>query len=311
MQTNRNLYDAYVNDSDLIGTHSRLQGATNLTDWMAGEGRTSPCRRSTSTTSSANPSPPGRTASCGSCPTSNSPISTGSAGLVRPPGSQGQVQGQIRTAGVPVNWSAWDIADFFTNDVKEIDGVRVYAIWITAARSDLGWRMTDAWLSMAGEGSKGLPNGRPIDEWGIRMEEGSCNPAGASVSRGGGTSSPAASMPSPNGTSGCAICTAGCRRPRLLPVAAGLGARQCRPADLLVHRLHPDHGEAEERGNNTADENGTPLCCAWPSPHGPYWVEGMSSAIRMPAPGRCSTPPRRPSQGGGSMPSSPCRSRCR
>ncbi len=38
MQTNRNLYDAYVNDSDLIGTHSRLQLAVNLTDWMAGEG---------------------------------------------------------------------------------------------------------------------------------------------------------------------------------------------------------------------------------------------------------------------------------
>ena len=39
MQTNRNLYDAYVNDSDLIGTHSRLQSAVNLTDWMAGEGK--------------------------------------------------------------------------------------------------------------------------------------------------------------------------------------------------------------------------------------------------------------------------------
>ena len=38
MQTNRNLYDAYINDSDLIGTHSRLQLAVNLTDWMAGEG---------------------------------------------------------------------------------------------------------------------------------------------------------------------------------------------------------------------------------------------------------------------------------
>ena len=38
MQTGRNLYDAYVNDSDLIGTHSRLQLAINLTDWMAGEG---------------------------------------------------------------------------------------------------------------------------------------------------------------------------------------------------------------------------------------------------------------------------------
>ena len=39
MQTNRNLYDAYVNDSDLIGTHSRLQLAVNLTDFMAGEGK--------------------------------------------------------------------------------------------------------------------------------------------------------------------------------------------------------------------------------------------------------------------------------
>src|SRR6266540_260081 len=39
MQTNRNLYDAYINDSDLIGTHSRLQSAVNLTDWMSGEGK--------------------------------------------------------------------------------------------------------------------------------------------------------------------------------------------------------------------------------------------------------------------------------
>src|SRR5262245_15507571 len=39
MQTNRNLYDAYINDSDLIGTHSRLQSAVNLTEWMAGEGK--------------------------------------------------------------------------------------------------------------------------------------------------------------------------------------------------------------------------------------------------------------------------------
>ena len=31
MQTGRNLYDAYINDSDLIGTHSRLQLAVNLT----------------------------------------------------------------------------------------------------------------------------------------------------------------------------------------------------------------------------------------------------------------------------------------
>ena len=39
MQSGRNVYDAWVNDSDLIGTHFRYQQAVPLTDWMAGEGR--------------------------------------------------------------------------------------------------------------------------------------------------------------------------------------------------------------------------------------------------------------------------------
>ena len=39
LQTGRNLYDGYVNDSDLIGMHSRLGLTVNLTDWMAGEGK--------------------------------------------------------------------------------------------------------------------------------------------------------------------------------------------------------------------------------------------------------------------------------
>jgi len=38
MQSDENIYDAYINDSDLIGTHSRYQKVRNLTDWMAGEG---------------------------------------------------------------------------------------------------------------------------------------------------------------------------------------------------------------------------------------------------------------------------------
>ena len=54
----------------------------------------------------------------------------------------------------------------------------------------LGWRFTDAWFSMAGAGDKGLPNGLPVDEWGIRVEE--CHPVGSSVSRGGATNGPAA-----------------------------------------------------------------------------------------------------------------------
>ncbi len=195
MHTNRSLYDGYVNDSDLIGTHSRLQSAVNLTDFMAGDGK--------DVTS----------------PTLDIDDFMGKSFTTGPDGKLWQLPDQQFAnlywfrkdwfdrkdlqekfkakygyyLGVPVNWSAYeDIAEFFSKDVKEIDGVQIYGHMDYGKRApDLGWRMTDAWLSMAGAGSKGLPNGRPIDEWGIRMEEGSCNPAGASVSRGGETNGPA------------------------------------------------------------------------------------------------------------------------
>src|SRR3546814_15169914 len=75
--------------------------------------------------------------------------------------------------GVPVNWSAYeDIAEFFTNDVKEIDGVRIYGHMDYGKRApDLGWRLTDAWLAMAGSTSPGIPNGRPIDVGSTRLDE--------------------------------------------------------------------------------------------------------------------------------------------
>src|ERR671910_3604184 len=182
MQTNRNLYDAYINDSDLIGTHSRLQSAVNLTDWMEGEGKdvTNPMLDVDDFIGKS--------------------FTTGPDGkLWQLPDQQfanlywfrkdwfdrPELKKRFKDTygyelGVPVDWSAYeDIADFFTNDVKEIDGVRVYGHMDYGKRApDLGWRMTDAWLSMAGATSPGLPNGRPIDEWGIRMDEGSCNPAG-------------------------------------------------------------------------------------------------------------------------------------
>ena len=189
MQTGRNLYDAYINDSDLIGTHSRLQLAVNLTDWMNGAGR-------------------GVT-----LPTLDVDDFMGKSFTTGPDGklyqlpdqqfanlywfrydwfSRPELQSKFKSIygyelGVPVNWSAYeDIAEFFSVHVKEIDGVRVYGHMDYGKRApDLGWRMTDAWLSMAGAGSKGLPNGVPVDEWGIRMESGTCNPVGASVSRGG------------------------------------------------------------------------------------------------------------------------------
>ena len=66
------------------------------------------------------------------------------------------------------------------------------ATWITvAATRVLGWRFTDAWLSMAGCVDLGLPNGVPVDEWGIRVNE-NFQPVGSCVDRGGATNSPAA-----------------------------------------------------------------------------------------------------------------------
>jgi len=38
MRSGKKIYDAYINDADLIGTHWRYQQARNLTDWMEGEG---------------------------------------------------------------------------------------------------------------------------------------------------------------------------------------------------------------------------------------------------------------------------------
>ena len=48
--------------------------------------------------------------------------------LVRPAGDKEKFKAKYGyELGVPVNWSAYeDIANFFTNDVKEIDGVRIY-----------------------------------------------------------------------------------------------------------------------------------------------------------------------------------------
>jgi glycerol transport system substrate-binding protein len=79
MQSGRNIYDAWINDSDLIGTHFRYQQAVPLSDFMAARARTSPTPTSTSRTLSAAPSPRRPTARCTSFPTSSSRTCTGSA----------------------------------------------------------------------------------------------------------------------------------------------------------------------------------------------------------------------------------------
>ncbi|MFK7751437.1 MAG: ABC transporter substrate-binding protein [Sedimentitalea sp.] len=280
MQTKRNLYDAYVNDSDLIGTHSRLQLAYNLTDFMAGDGA--------DVTS----------------PTLDLDDFMGIQFTTGPDGDLYQLPDQqfanlywFRKAwfdradlqeafkakygydlGVPVNWSAYeDIAEFFSEDVKEIDGTTIYGHMDYGKRApDLGWRMTDAWLSMAGAGDKGEPNGVPVDEWGIRMEAGSCNPSGASVSRGGAANGPAAVYAIRKWDEWL--------RKYAPPGAAAYDFYQSLPAlsqgnvaqqIFWYTAFTADMVKPKADGNNTVDDAGMPLWRMAPSPHGPYWEEGQ------------------------------------
>ena len=280
MQTQRNLYDAYVNDSDLIGTHSRLQLAYNLTDFMAGEGK--------------DVTNPGLDLD----DFMGTQFTTGPDGdLYQLPDQQfanlywfrkdwfdrADLQKAFKAKygydlGVPVNWSAYeDIAEFFSNDVKQIDGVDIYGHMDYGKRApDLGWRMTDAWLSMAGAGSKGEPNGVPIDEWGIRMEAGTCNPVGASVSRGGAANGPAAVYAIRKWDEWL--------RNYAPPGAASFDFYQSLPAlsqgnvaqQIFWYTAFTASMVAPKtEGNNTVDDNGKPLWRMAPSPHGPYWEEGQ------------------------------------
>ena len=94
--------------------------------------------------------------------------------------------------GVPKNWSAYeDIAAFFSEQVQHIDGVRVWGhMDYGQYEPSLGWRISDGWLSLAGVADVGLPNGYPVNDWGIRSQ--GCVQVGASMGRGGALDSPAA-----------------------------------------------------------------------------------------------------------------------
>ncbi|PHR25946.1 MAG: ABC transporter substrate-binding protein [Desulfotalea sp.] len=275
MQSNKNIYDAYINDSDLIGTHFRYKQATNLTDWMAGEG--------------AEVTNPGLDLD----DFMGLSFTTGPDGnLYQLPDQQfanlywfrydwfkrPEIKAQFKEIygyelGVPVNWSAYeDIAEFFTETIKEIDGKKVYGHMDYGKKDpSLGWRFTDAWFSMAGTGDAGIPNGLPVDEWGIRVE--GCSPVGSSVSRGGATNAPPAVYATtkyiewlkkyaPPEASGMTFSEAG-------PVPSqGAIAQQ-------IFWYTAFTADAAKLGTPVMDENGYPKWRMAPSPHGPYWSEGM------------------------------------
>jgi glycerol transport system substrate-binding protein len=278
MQSGENIYDAYVNDSDLIGTHWRYQQARNLTEWMAGEG------------------------AAVTSPTLDLADFIGLKFTTAPNGNLYQLPDQQFAnlywfrydwfsdqktkddfkakygydLGVPVNWSAYeDIAEFFTGrDMSYMGGpaTGVYGNMDYGKKDpSLGWRYTDAWMSMAGMGDVGEPNGLPVDEWGVRVDENS-RPVGSCVARGGATNDAAAVYAvtkaiewlqkySPPEAAGMVFGEAG-----PVPAQGEIAQQMFWYTAFTADMVKP--------GLPVMNEDGTPKWRMAPSPHGAYWTEG-------------------------------------
>lgn len=194
VNTKVNLYDGYINDSDLIGYHFRSSQAIKLDEFMANEGKdvTLPSLDLDDFIGlKFTTGPDGHLYQLPDQQFAN--LYWYRADWFERPDLRKQFKQRYGyDLGVPQNWAAYeDIAEFFSVHVKHIDGKRVWGHMDYGKRDpSLGWRISDAWLSLGGTGDKGLPNGTPVDEWGIRVD--GCRPVGASVSRGGALDSPAA-----------------------------------------------------------------------------------------------------------------------
>ncbi len=275
MQSNKNIYDAYINDSDLIGTHFRYQQAVPLTDWMNGDGKdvTDPMLDVDDFIGkSFTTGPDGKLYQLPDQQFANL-YWFRYDWFTRPDLKKKFKEIYGYELGVPVNWSAYeDIAEFFTDKVKEIDGKRVYGHMDYGKKDpSLGWRFTDAWLSMAGAGDKGIPNGLPVDEWGIRVD--GCRPVGSSVERGGATNGPAAVYAltkyidwlkkyAPPEAAGMTFSEAG-----PVPAQGGIAQQIFWYTAFTADMVKP--------GIAVVDKNNMPKWRMAPSPHGPYWEKGM------------------------------------
>ncbi len=278
MQTGENIYDGYVNDSDLIGTHWRYQQARDLTKWMADEGK--------DVTS----------------PTLDLPDFIGLSFTTAPDGELYQLPDQQFAnlywfrydwfsdqktkddfkakygydLGVPVNWTAYqDIAEFFTGrDMSYIEGGPAKA-WgnMDYGKKDpsLGWRYTDAWMSMAGMGDKGEPNGLPVDEWGIRVDENS-RPVGSCVVRGGATNDAAAVYAVSKAIEWLQKYTPPEAQGMTFSEAGPVPARGDIAQQLFWYTAFT--ADMVKPGIAVMNADGTPKWRMAPSPHGAYWSDG-------------------------------------
>jgi glycerol transport system substrate-binding protein len=282
MQSGKSIYDGWISDSDLIGTHYRYGKMMNLTDYMAGAGKefTNPGLDikdfiGTKFTTA----PDGKLYQLPDQQFAN--LYWFRADLFDRKDLKDKFKAKYGyDLGVPLNWSAYeDIAEFFSVDVKTIDGKPIYGHMDYGKKDpSLGWRFTDAWLSMAGTADIGNPNGMPIDEWGIRVADDKCTPVGASVARGGATNSPAAVYAltkyidwmkkyAPKEAMGMTFGESG-------PVPAqGQIAQQ-------IFWYTAFTADMTKKGLPVVNEDGTPKWRMAPGPNGPYWKQGMQNGYQ-------------------------------
>jgi glycerol transport system substrate-binding protein len=281
MQSGKSIYDGWISDSDLIGTHYRYGAIEPLSDYMSGKGKefTNPnLDLKDFIGTSFTTAPDGKLYQLPDQQFAN--LYWFRADWFERQDLKDKFKAKYGyDLGVPVNWSAYeDIANFFTNDVKEIDGKKVYGHMDYGKKDpSLGWRFTDAWLSMAGTADKGIPNGLPVDEWGIRVANDKCTPVGASVSRGGATNSPAAVY--------ALTKYVDWMKKYAPPQANGMTFSEAGPV--------PGQGEIAQqifwytaftapmtKAAAVINQDGTPKWRMAPGPHGPYWKDGMQNGYQ-------------------------------
>ena len=277
MQSGENIYDAYINDSDLIGTHWRYQQVRILDDWMVGEGAavTNPNLDIADFIGTKfTTAPDGKLYQLPTQQFAN--LYWFRADWFDHPKSQEDFKAAYGyDLGVPLNWSAYeDIAEFFTGrDMTYAGGPA--SVWgnMDYGKKDpsLGWRYTDAWMSMAGMGDVGEPNGLPVDEWGIRVDENS-RPVGSCTARGGATNDAAAVYAVTKAIDWLQKYTP--------PEAQGMTFGEAGPVPAqgqIAQQMFwytAFTADMVKEGLPVMNDDGTPKWRMAPSPHGAYWQEG-------------------------------------
>ena len=282
MQSGKSIYDGWISDSDLIGTHYRYGKILALSDYMTGTGKefTNPdLDLKDFIGTSFTTAPDKKMYQLPDQQFAN--LYWFRADLFARQDLKDKFKAKYGyDLGVPLNWSAYeDIATFFSEDVKTIDGKPIYGHMDYGKKDpSLGWRFTDAWLSMAGAADVGIPNGMPIDEWGIKVADDKCTPVGASVSRGGATNSPAAVYAltkyidwmkkfAPKEAMGMTFGESG-------PVPAqGQIAQQ-------IFWYTAFTADMVKPGLPVVNADGTPKWRMAPGPNGPYWKPGMQNGYQ-------------------------------